>query len=135
MTEDIVNAGKAAWQQVHRATSFDRWKTIALAVSVGRQQALRTAGVNAPHGAKYSRAFHAWLDQNGFGEMAYGLRAKCCTLAENLPSIEQWRSTLSEVKRSTLNNPGDRHQALAQDQKPEGAAPPSRHGACQQGRA
>jgi len=37
--------------------------------------------------------------------MAYGLRAKCCVLADNMVEIEAWRSRLSEDERASQNNP------------------------------
>jgi hypothetical protein len=37
--------------------------------------------------------------------MPYGLRAKCCTLADNLGPIEAWRETLAETERASQNNP------------------------------
>jgi hypothetical protein len=102
---DPIAEGRAAWAKVHSSTSFEAWKAIAVALAIGRQHSLRLAKVNAPHGARYSRALNAWLSENGFSTMAYGLRAKCCKLADNLVAIEAWRAGLPEGERDSQNNP------------------------------
>jgi hypothetical protein len=42
---DPIAAGREAWQQVHRATSFESWKKIAVAVQIGRQHSLRSGRI------------------------------------------------------------------------------------------
>jgi hypothetical protein len=102
---DDIALGRQAWQKISKATTFTAWKAIAIAVSIGRQHALRLASCNAPHGARYSRAFNAWLDQNGFSSMPYGTRAACCKLADNMVGIEAWRASLPKAAQETQNHP------------------------------
>jgi hypothetical protein len=103
MSEDIVNAGKAAWQEVHRCTSFENWKAISLAVSVGRQAAMSEAKVNGPRGARYARIFNGWLNDHGFASMSFHLRTACCAFADHMQEIETWRAALPDATRQ--NNP------------------------------
>jgi hypothetical protein len=44
MTDLAIEAGLRAWQAVSTATTFASWKAIAVAVAIGRQQALLVAG-------------------------------------------------------------------------------------------
>jgi hypothetical protein len=104
MSEDVVTAGLKAWQQVHRATSFQNWKAIALAVSVGRQAAMSEAKVNGPRGARYARIFNGWLDANGFAAMSFHVRTACCAFADHMQEIETWRAALPDTERSSQNN-------------------------------
>jgi hypothetical protein len=119
----IINEGREAWAAVHRATDFEAWKKIAIALGIGRRHALRLANVNSPHGAKYSRAFGAWIDLHGFGGMPYGLRASLCKLADQLVEIEAWRAGLPEADRASQNNP----QVILRAWRRAHAAPPVRH--------
>jgi hypothetical protein len=105
MSDAAVIAGAEAWAKVHKATTFEAWKAISLAVVIGRQHALRSAGINHPHGTRYSRAYIAWLNENGFASLPFGLRASCCKLADNMTTIEQWRASLTDAERQSQNNP------------------------------
>jgi hypothetical protein len=82
-----------------------RGQVISTALSIGRRHSLRLANVNRPYGARYARAFNAWLDANGFSQMPYGTRAACCKLVNHLDEITIWRSTLSETDRAAQNHP------------------------------
>jgi hypothetical protein len=105
MADPAIEAGRRAWQAVSTATTFASWKAIAIAVAIGRQQALLAAGTNKPYGKLYARAINAWLEANGFREMPYGIRTSCRLLADNMASIEAWREALPADKRASLNHP------------------------------
>jgi hypothetical protein len=100
-----VAEGKAAWDRVHHATTFEAWKTIAAAVAIGRQHALHEASANRPFGTRYGRAFNGWLDANGFRDMPFGVRTACCKLVDHLSEIEAWRASLPEIKRADQCHP------------------------------
>jgi hypothetical protein len=119
-----VAQGREAWAAVHCATTYESWKAIAVAVGIGRQCSLRLANVNRPFGAKYARAFNAWLDENGFREMPYNLRVACCRLSDNIVEIEHFRLGLSAAERAAQNHPETiiRHWRRATRPEPRKAA-------------
>lgn len=100
-----IEAGRTAWDKIHGATTFENWRKVALAVSIGRHHALREAGQNKPFGPKYSRALNQWLDANHFREMAEEIRGVLCKVADNVDAIDSWRATLSAETRARQNNP------------------------------
>ena len=102
---DPIARGRAAWAAIHHATTFESWKAVALAVALGRRQAMHDADVNAPFGTKYRTAINRWLETNGFGGMRYGVRVACCKLVDELQAIEAWRDALPPHIRDSQNNP------------------------------
>jgi hypothetical protein len=74
-------------------TDFAAWKAIAVAVAIGRQQAMTSAGVNRPFGKKYAAAINLWPEDNGFRNIPDGVRGACCALADNMTAIEKWRAS------------------------------------------
>jgi hypothetical protein len=101
----IIRAGLDAWRLIHKAESFESWKAIGAALSVGRVFALRVTGANAPCGRNYSWTFSAWCKDNGFGGMAKSVRSVAIELHENIVAIEAWRATLPERERKRLIHP------------------------------
>lgn len=91
--DDAISAGRDAWTQIERSNSFENWKTVARAIVVGRQQAMRAANINKPQGKRYAAAINAWLEQNGFRGVPYPVRTACCRLIDHLPEIELWRAS------------------------------------------
>jgi hypothetical protein len=102
---DAIEAGRQAWARINQATTFEAWKSVAIAIALGRQQALRQAGVNRPYGHKYAAAINQWLCDNGFVGMPYGLRTALCIVADNLTPIETWLAEQPDQRRANLNNP------------------------------
>jgi hypothetical protein len=99
MTDDTIAAGREAWAKLGTANSFEAWRSVALAVAIGRQQAMQAAGTNKPQGPKYGAAFNRWLEDNGFRQMPYPVRTACCRLVDNLREIELWRATVPGGER------------------------------------
>ena len=95
--------GREAWAKIH--TSFETWKSICLALAIGRELAFRKSGANAPHGTRYAKCFNAWIKENGFGNMPFGIRASCLRLADHLEETEQWRNDLPGEARQAQNHP------------------------------
>jgi hypothetical protein len=87
-----VSAGRVAWRNIAKVTRFESWRAICIALSIGRQNALHLAQVNAPRRSRYVQTFSVWLDREGFSGMAFGLRAACCKVIDNLDAIAQWRA-------------------------------------------
>ena len=102
---DPIARGRAAWAAISCATTFESWKAVALAVALGRQQAMHDADVNAPFGTRYRTAINRWLEANGFSGMRYGVRVACCKLVDDLERIEAWRDALPPHVRDSQNNP------------------------------
>jgi hypothetical protein len=103
--DDIVAEGREAWKRIGVATSFEAWLTVAKAVAIGRQHAMREAGANSQHGSKYRVAINNWLEANGFREMPYGIRKACCAMVDNLQAIEAWLASLPEKERASRRHP------------------------------
>jgi hypothetical protein len=56
-------------------------------------------------GTKYSRCFNAWIEENGFASMPFGIRAACLRVADHLEDIELWRPDLPGDARAAQNHP------------------------------
>ena len=94
-----------AWAAVGAARSFESWKTIGAALSVGKRHALRVTGADRAWGRNYSREFGEWMKRHGFATMPKSTRSVAIELAENIKAVEQWRSTLPEKQRKRLVHP------------------------------
>lgn len=105
---DAVAAGAAAWLRIAKSgrRCFDDWLDVARALLVGRTEALKAAGTNAPVGSRYNAAIGLWLHDNGLGGITSQERYRALLVLDNLPAIEQWRSGLSEARGRQLNHPG-----------------------------
>jgi hypothetical protein len=66
--------------------------------------ALKSSGANRPEGRAYCAAFNGWLQTHHF-DIEKTVRSAALDLIENLPAIEQWRSTLPERQRRRLVHP------------------------------
>jgi hypothetical protein len=106
---DPVAAGREAWQRIRENSrrSFDDWVTVARALQIGRDVALREANTDRPFGSYYTAAIGRWLRRNGF----YGLdgdrveRARAHRMLANLPAILVWRDGLDDEQRRRINHP------------------------------
>jgi hypothetical protein len=100
-------------------------KKIGAALSIGKQVALRSTGVNQAWGSTYSKAFGKWMHDHGFGDMRPSTRSVAIELHENIDAIEPWRD--ADKRRHRLVNPQSivkrwRNETQPQAQKVEDAA-------------
>jgi hypothetical protein len=105
MEHRTIKRGLEAWQAINRAESFEGWRAIGAALSVGKAHALRVTGANAAWGRNYSRAFGEWMKANGFDRMPKSTRSVAIELHENAAAIEAWRASLPERQRKRLVHP------------------------------
>jgi hypothetical protein len=101
----VIRAGRDAWEAINKAQSFDGWKAIGAALSVGKRHALKVSGANAAWGRNYSREFNLWVRQHGFERMPAATRSVAVELHENAEAITAWRDTLPERQRKRLVHP------------------------------
>jgi hypothetical protein len=101
----VIRAGHDAWQAISKAETFDGWKAIGAALSVGKQHALRITGANAPMGRAYSETFSHWVGHHGFSAMPKMTRSWAIALFENADAIERWKSRLPAQEQRRLKNP------------------------------
>jgi hypothetical protein len=94
-----------AWAAVGAARSFESWKTIGAALSVGKRHALRVTGADRAWGRNYSREFGEWMKRHGFEAMPKSTRSVAIELTENIEAITAWRDTLPERQRKRLVHP------------------------------
>lgn len=100
-----IRAGRDAWEAINKAQSFDGWKAIGAALSVGKQHALKVSRANAAWGRAYSKEFSLWVRQHGFERMPAPTRSVAVELHQHAAEIEAWRSTLDERTRRRLVHP------------------------------
>jgi hypothetical protein len=100
-----IAKGREAWAAINKAESFDGWKAIGAALSVGKRHALKVSGANAPWGRNYSREFNLWVRQYGFDKMPAATRSVAVELHEHAEQITAWRDTLPERQRKRLVHP------------------------------
>lgn len=119
-----AGAGRDAWQAIGRAESFEAWKSIGAALAIGKAAALKLTGANAAWGRNYSRAFHTWMAEHGFGDMRSSDRSHAIELHENLAEITAWRDSLPDAsgsgslaRRATYRG-GERVRGTRQRQMP-----------------
>jgi len=98
-TERVIKTGRDAWDSITKAETFTAWKSIAAALAIGRDHALRVSGANAAWGRNYSRAFCDWSRQHGFDRMPSSVLSVAIELNENISAIESWRATLTDKER------------------------------------
>jgi hypothetical protein len=98
-----IREGLDCWREIGRAESYEHWKKIGAALSIGKQWALRTIDPEAPwYRQRYGARFSQWLQAHGFDAMRPSDRSHAITLFENRESVERWRQTLSDKQRSRL---------------------------------
>jgi hypothetical protein len=103
---EIILEGEVALQRILSAKDcYPDWRAIGLAVLAGRRICMREAGVERPHGIKYSRRFNEWLSKHHFDEITQTTRKCSCLIAENVVQVDGWLNQLPETRRRTLNHP------------------------------
>ena len=105
--DQIGRAMQAAWARVKKAQTrmWGDWMTIGEGLLEGRRWAMQIAGTNAPEGKGYVTAFGEWLTRYRVDDMDKSDRAKLLQLMEERPAVEEWRSTLTDYERRSLNHP------------------------------
>jgi hypothetical protein len=105
--DQIGRAMMAAWQRVKKAPTrmWGDWMIIGDGLLEGRRWAMQMAGTNAPEGKGYVTAFGEWLKRYRVDDMDKSDRAKLLQLMEERPAVEEWRSTLTDYERRSLNHP------------------------------
>jgi hypothetical protein len=101
-----IRLGAEAWQaaSADKSHSFEAYKIIGAALLIGRDHAMRTVGVNTPHGRRYSAAFRQWMKGFGFGDMPDTTRKHIVMLVDNAAAIEAWRAALPQCERDRIGN-------------------------------
>src|SRR5262249_55163805 len=87
---------------INKTQSFSAWQSIGAALAIGKAHTLKATGANAAWGRNYSRTFHTWMAEHGFGNMRPSDRSHAIELYENLAAITAWRDTLPEHQRRRL---------------------------------
>jgi hypothetical protein len=90
-----IAAGKVAWRNIRKTSTFDAWLTIGVALLVGRRVCMEKAGTTRPYGSRYIRAFSAWMTEHGFHEIVKPSRTAAMQCAENAGAIRMWLATAS----------------------------------------
>jgi len=105
--ERIGHAMMLAWQRVKKAQTrmWGDWMTIGEGLMEGRRWAMQMAGTNRPEGKGYVTSFAEWLKRYRVDDMDKSDRAKLLKLMEERPAVEEWRDTLPDYERRSLNNP------------------------------
>jgi hypothetical protein len=105
--DQIGRAMMAAWQRVKKAQTrmWGDWMVIGDGLLEGRRWAMQMAGTNQPEGKGYVTAFGEWLKRYRVDDMDKSDRAKLLQLMEERPAVEEWRATLPDYERRSLNNP------------------------------
>ena len=100
-----VRLGCAAWAALGKAESFEAWRAIGAALTIGKAHALRVTNAPQAWGRNYSREFSEWIKTHGFDRMPKSVRSVAIELHENGKAIDEWRSTLSDKDRRRLIHP------------------------------
>ena len=58
----VIRTGLDAWKEINKAESFEAWKAVGAALSIGKQYALRTIDPEAPwYQRRYGHTFSKWI--------------------------------------------------------------------------
>jgi hypothetical protein len=103
--EKEAKAAEAA-ERIKTGTHWSDWMYVADGLVVGRAKAMRHAGTNQPVGAAYNRAFGAWMTERPWArDLDKATRNHCFWCADHRSEIEEWRATLAQSERNTMNHP------------------------------
>jgi hypothetical protein len=105
--QTAIKAGREAWQRLRGAgsTTWEDWVSVAQALALGRELAMRAARSNTPHGKRYQAALVLWLAEAGLSEITRQERQSCWRLTQNLQAVTDWRNQLDASKRRKINHP------------------------------
>jgi len=66
----VIREGQDLWHEINRANSFEAWKRIGAALSVGKNRSLFVSRANRAIGRTYSLEFNKWIIEYRFDGMA-----------------------------------------------------------------
>jgi hypothetical protein len=115
----VCTAGSKAWVRLKKNKTWSDWLAVGAALQVGREWAMRSAGVNKPEGKGYNQCFGEWLTEYGLDDMDKGDRSRLFNVMDNLPAIEEYRKTLTTTERLKLNHPSTVWRKWKSSQEPE----------------
>jgi hypothetical protein len=106
MTTPTDERAAQAWGWIKESArqSFSDWMAIADSLAEGRELAMALAG--KPKGTRYNTAFAAWAGRRPWIQ-ALGKtdRSQLYWIHERRAEIEEWRDTLTDSQRASLNHP------------------------------
>jgi hypothetical protein len=103
--DTVIHRGKEAWHRLRTHTTFEDWKAVGKACSIGQATAMRDAHANKPKGRGYNAAISAWGKKHGFADLDKGVRSRLLDVMSHLAGIEAELAKLSDTKRQELNHP------------------------------
>jgi hypothetical protein len=103
--DTVIHRGKEAWYRLRTHTTFEDWKAVGKACSIGQATAMRDAHANKPKGRGYNAAIAAWDKKHGFADLDKGVRSRLLDVMSHLAGIEAELAKLPDVKRQELNHP------------------------------
>jgi hypothetical protein len=119
MTDDVTEAGRAAWQRIRTNENLDDWLRVGRALIAGRNECMLQAGVNTTQSPKYRRVAKQWIKDRGFAGITGQERTYAVDMAENWRIIAPWLETLPAEERRRLHCP----QAVCREWKAAKAPP------------
>jgi hypothetical protein len=108
--------------------TWDGWKAIGLALSIGEFRAKQHADHVVTSRGPYGQAVSQFLNATGFAFINKGVRWALRQCIDHLDEVEAWRDALDPNDRAHLNNPidvWDRYLADQRTPKSKGKAPPA----------
>jgi hypothetical protein len=105
--ESLYREGREALERINTGHDWSDWLKIGAALEAARTEAMKTAGVNQPIGARYYKAFGKALKREGLGKdkLDSATRSQSFTVYKHRSSIEEWRTKLEPGERSRWNHP------------------------------
>jgi hypothetical protein len=103
--DTVIHRGKEAWHRLRTHMTFEDWKAVGKACSIGQATAMRDAHANKPKGRGYNAAILAWDKKHGFADLDKGVRSRLLDVMSHLAGIEAELAKLSDTKRQELNHP------------------------------
>jgi hypothetical protein len=106
-SDTIGRAMQSAWVRIKKAQTrmWSDWTIVGEGLLAGRHWAMRTADANKPEGKGYVTAYSEWLKRYKVDDIDKSDRAKLLELMEERLAVEEWRATLTDHERRSLNHP------------------------------
>jgi hypothetical protein len=121
-----------AFQRIRTGQHWSDWMFIADGLLVGRNWAMRRAGMNQPVGRAYNTEFGDWMAERPWArDLDKKDRGDLFWCADHRSEIEAWRETLAQNVRGRLNHPTAlrrRYEATHRSEAAEAAKPPKPSG-------
>ena len=124
---NTISAGREAWLAYKEAEelTLDRLLVVGAALLEGRRWALEESGARGPTTLPYRKAFSAWCDANGFGDVPTPWRTNLLWCAENANQVRAfYTSKAAEQKRGRPSvHPGSIRGRMQQEAREGGPRP------------